>query len=284
MKNKKLKLLVLIIPVFVISALWIACSNKALTVNEITVSSLKIPDAFDGLRIVHVSDLHNAEFGKDNETLLSKIKESDPDIILITGDLIDSRRTDLKIGISFASEVRNIAPVYYVSGNHEARIEEYPELEAALTDCGVTVLNNESAVIEREGEFITLYGIKDPNFDFEIGYEETVEKSLQCLKINENTFNILMAHHPEFFESYVSENYDLVFSGHAHGGQIRLPFIGGIIAPGQGLFPKYDSGVYSLKNTSMIVSRGIGNSLFPFRVNNRPEIIAVELNKTEIRD
>lgn len=283
MKNKKIRFLIFIITLFAVFVSWIAWGNKALTVNEITVSSAKIPDAFNGFRIVQISDLHNAEFGKDNEDLLLKIRMLNPDIIIITGDLIDSRHTDIEIGLRFAEDAQEIAPTYYVSGNHEARLSAYTEIENVLTESGITVFNNESITLENSGESLSVYGIRDPNFEPDIGYEETITNSLQSLDLNDKSFNILMAHHPEFFDLYVSYGYDLVFSGHAHGGQIRLPFIGGIIAPGQGLFPEYDSGVYTEKNTSMIVSRGIGNSLFPFRVNNRPEIIVAELDKTEVQ-
>lgn len=284
MNRKELKASALAAFLFIILLIsWIVWGNKALAVNEITVSNSKIPDSFDGFRIVQISDLHNAEFGENNSDLLSLIEKSEPDIILITGDLIDSRHTDIEIGINFAAEAQNIAPTYYVSGNHEARLSEYMEIENALIDSGVTVLNNESVNIEIGADSISLYGVKDLNFYFDGSYEAIIKNSLQTLDVKENSFNILMAHHPEYFDFYVSDGYDLVFSGHAHGGQIRLPFIGGVIAPGQGFFPEYDSGVYTDKNTSMIVSRGIGNSLFPFRVNNRPEIIIAELNKTEVQ-
>lgn len=284
MKRNKLKTAALIVFFFsIIIILWIIWGNSALVINEITFSSSEIPDTFDGFRIVQISDLHNAEFGKENLRLLSKIENSEPDIILITGDLIDSRHTDIDIGIDFASKACKIAPTYYVSGNHEARISEYHEFEKALIDSGVKVLNNESVQIEIDEDSIFIHGIIDPNFISAIDYDETVSDLLQSIDINDKYFNILMAHHPEFFDKYVSHGFDLVFSGHAHGGQIRLPFIGGIIAPGQGFFPEYDSGVFTENNTSMIVCRGIGNSLFPFRVNNRPEIIVSELNKTEVQ-
>ena len=173
-----------------------------------------------------------------------------------------------------------IAPVYYVTGNHEARIEEYEELITGLEKAGVHVLDNESVEIENSGDRIALAGMKDPSFvtDYLFGDSQTVAKNALAEFISdEDIYTVLLSHRPELFESYVECRADLVFSGHAHGGQFRFPFVGGVVAPNQGLFPKYDAGVYSKEGTYMIVSRGIGNSILPFRINNRPEIVLVEL-------
>lgn len=172
--KKKRTIILAIAAVLLALVVWTVWGNTALELNTYTVGSKELPDAFDGYRIAHVSDLHNAEMGDGNEKLLAVLREADPDIIAITGDLIDSRNTNT-----------------YVA-------------------CGV----------------------------------------------------------------------DLALSGHAHGGQFRLPFVGGLVAPNQGLFPKYDSGLYTEGNTNMIVSRGIGNSILPFRFNNRPEVILIELKAT----
>ena len=279
MKNKK-KLIGFIAVLFLLFAGWILWQNTALMVNELTIKNEKIPSGFSGFRIAQISDLHNAEFGKENEKLLSMLKECEPDIILITGDLIDSRRTDIETGISFAKKAVLIAPTYYVSGNHEARIEEYEELITDLENAGVHLLDNESVMVENSGDRITVTGMKDPSFvtDYLFGDSETVAKDILTELISdEDIYTVLLSHRPELFETYVECNADLVFSGHAHGGQFRVPFVGGLIAPNQGLFPKYDAGVYSKEGTDMIVSRGIGNSILPFRINNRPEIVLVEL-------
>lgn len=251
---------------------WIVWGNTALMLNEQTLTSSRIPEAFSGYRIAQISDLHNAEFGKDNEVLIDMLRQAAPDMIVITGDLIDSRRTDIDIGIRFAEKAMQIAPTYYVNGNHESRIDEYEDLKQALLQLGVVVLEDASVEITNGNDSITLIGISDPDFHT----EQTVAEQLSSTIPNNDTYKILLAHRPEYFASYVGL-VDLVFSGHAHGGQVRLPFIGGLLAPNQGLFPEYDAGLYSKDGTAMIVSRGIGNSLFPFRVNNRPEIIIVEL-------
>ena len=259
---------------------WTIWGNTALEINEYKIMSDKIPEAFSGFRIAQVSDLHNAEFGEDNEKLITMLSQTDPDIIVITGDLIDSRRTDVEIALKFAQQAVRIAPVYYVSGNHEARVMEYEELKKSLMDAGVTVLDNQKVEISREGENITLMGIDDPSFQesYLFGDAEGVAKqAISDLKGESDGYKILLSHRPELFDVYVDAGIDLVFSGHAHGGQFRLPFIGGLVAPNQGFFPKYDAGQFAEENTTILVSRGVGNSIIPIRFNNRPEIVVVQL-------
>ena len=279
MKSKK-KLIGILSFVIILLVGWITWGNSALMVNEFIIENDKIPESFRGFRIAQISDLHNAEFGDENEKLISMLKECKPDIIVITGDLVDSRRTDIEVSVSFAKEAVLIAPVYYVTGNHESRIPEYEDLKKGLEETGVRVMENESILLEQSEETIILAGVEDPCFGADYLFEsekEVLENNLSDLINDEQRFIILLSHRPEYFDVYADNNVDLVFCGHAHGGQFRLPFIGGVIAPNQGLFPKYDAGLYTKENTDMIVSRGIGNSILPFRVNNRPEIILVEL-------
>ena len=263
-----------------ILVLWIIWGNTALILSEYTVSSSKLPEAFSGFRIVQVSDLHNTQIGNDNSKLLEMIQNAQPDIIVITGDLIDSWKTDLDVAVDFVGSAVQIAPCYYVTGNHEARIAEYDTLKQNLIELGVTVLDDTARTIQYQGSEISIIGINDPSFYayYLIGDEEaSVENSLNSIGIEKDQFQLLLSHRPEFFSVYVNYGIDLVFSGHAHGGQFRLPILGGLYAPNQGFLPQYDSGINQDGNTSMVVSRGIGNSLFPFRFNNRPEIIAVQL-------
>ena len=261
---------------------WTVWGNKALMVSTISISSSHIPAAFSGFRIAQVSDLHNSEFGKNNTELLKLLSESRPDIIAITGDLIDANHTDVGIALGFAQESVRIAPTYYVTGNHEATCSQYGDLKAGLEEAGVIVLEDEAISLERGGETIALLGLADPDFmvkgDMFGEVPAMVSTKLKNLIGDESGYTILLSHRPELFETYVDGGIDLVFSGHVHGGQFRLPFIGGLVAPNQGLFPKYDAGLYTDGGTSMVVSRGIGNSIIPFRFNNRPEIVLVELN------
>lgn len=262
-------------------ALWIAWGNTALELNTYVISSSHLPEAFSGFRIAHVSDLHNAQMGQNNQALLNMLEEAAPDIIVITGDLVDSRKTDISVAAAFAKAAVSIAPCYYVTGNHEARLADaqYTQLEAALMDAGVAVLHDSAVTLVREDASISLLGMDDPSFGGDSGILSSFPGTTgeTTFPPQANRFRILLSHRPELFEEYVREGFDLVFSGHAHGGQFRIPFIGGIIAPNQGLFPKYDAGLYTQGTTNMLVSRGIGNSLFPFRINNRPELLLVTL-------
>ena len=275
----KKKILCVLAGIFLVLIVWTAWGNTALELNTYTICNGSLPDVFDGYRIAQVSDLHNAEFGDGNQLLLEMLWETEPDMIAITGDLIDSRKTNLAVALDFANEAVQIAPCYYVSGNHEARVPEYQELKVGLEAAGVTVLDDAQVKFEVSGESITVIGVNDPAFhaDYLMGDTEVINQKLAELAAEDSGFTILLSHRPELFETYVDHDMNLVLTGHAHGGQFRLPLIGGLIAPNQGLFPKYDAGVYSEGNTNMIVSRGLGNSIIPFRFNNRPEVVLVEL-------
>lgn len=259
---------------------WIVWGNTALQLNTYTILSDRLPKAFNGYRIAHISDLHNAEMGKDNGNLLVMLKDAKPDIIAITGDFIDSRNTDIEIALQFAEKAAHIAPCYYVTGNHEAIVPEYDEFRSGLTKLGIVVLEDERIDLKMNDETITLIGVNDPSFKFDDFFDDAelvMKNQLRELVKKDDGFTLLLSHRPELFDLYVDSGIDLVLSGHTHGGQFRLPFVGALVAPNQGLFPKYDAGLYSAESTNMIVSRGIGNSIIPFRINNRPEVILIEL-------
>lgn len=262
---------------------WTLWGNTALVVSPVIIASPRIPAGFSGFRIAHLSDLHNAELGKGNRRLLGALREARPDITVITGDLVDSRHTNEKVALDFVKRALEIAPVYYVPGNHEARLRQYDALRVSLAAAGVTVLEDRAVTLERGGGAITLAGLADPCFTLKSDpcgeTPAVIRHRLTRLVRREEGYHILLCHRPELFRTYLDSGVDLAFCGHAHGGQARLPFVGGIIAPHQGLFPKYDAGVYAEGGTRMVVSRGIGNSLCPLRFNNRPEIVAAELRR-----
>ena len=281
-KKKRTMILSAILIALFIFTIWTIWSNSALELNSYTLTNSKLREAFNGFRIAQVSDLHNTEIGTDNNDLVEMLTFAKPDIIAMTGDIIDSNNTDLDIALHFAEEAVKIAPCYYITGNHEAWVSEniYSEFEDNLIEMGISVLHNEKVLLEREEAKISLIGIDDPDF-FEratLGGIQgaIIETKLSPLLDNRN-YNIVLCHRPEFFDNYAALGAELVLTGHAHGGQFRLPFIGGLIAPNQGLFPQYDAGLFSEKNTNMIVSRGVGNSIIPFRFHNRPEVILIEL-------
>jgi len=254
------------------SVIFLYWQNNDILTTKFTYANKKIPTSFDGFVIVQISDLHNMRFGKNQNILLKKIAVVSPDVIVVTGDVIDNIRTDFPVAMEFLRGAIKIAPVYYVQGNHEARIRNYDELLASMTALGVQMLENKQIKLEREGSFIELDGIIDPFFS-------PASDSLNKLDFSDpSLFRILLSHRPELIKLYASKQVDLVLTGHAHGGQIRIPYLmPGLIAPDQGLFPKYTSGRYEESATTEIVSRGLGNSTFPFRVFNRPEIIVVTL-------
>lgn len=259
----------------VVLSAWIAHGNQniGLTTYEAKVSGL--PQAFEGLRIVQLSDLHNVVFKDGNAKLIALVEQAEPDMIFITGDMLDSRRTDTQAALSVADKVVGIAPTYYVPGNHEARLSEYGEFEGSLEKLGVTVLRNSAVSVEKDGEAISIAGVDDPDFALtylDSGAEEAYMNAVLD-GINQKGCALLLSHRPELFDVYADKGIALAFSGHVHGGQIRLPLLGGLYGPHQGFFPEYDGGLYYKEDSAMIVSRGIGNSIFPFRVNNDPEVV-----------
>ena len=283
-KTKKRTIILLLLAILItVFGIYIAWENTLLELSKYTISSKRLPHSFLGFKIAHVSDLHNTEFGKDNVKLIQMLEEAEPDIIVITGDLIDSRHSDLDVSLNFVEKAGKIAPVYYVTGNHESRLDEYEKYEVLFKEAGVTVLRDETHRIEKNGEEILLIGLDDPQFtplSERAGKTPSIiNTKLNNLKSDSNAFTVLLSHRPELFETYAGNDMDLVLSGHTHGGQFRMPFIGAFLVPDQGLLPKYDAGLFMAGNTNMIVSRGLGNSIIPFRINCRPEIILVTLGE-----
>ncbi|HCX61875.1 MAG TPA: metallophosphoesterase [Clostridiales bacterium] len=277
MKNNCLFIIIFIFAMIVFF-IW---QNNSVVISKYEYKNSKLSINFNGFKILHISDLHNKNF---HESIYKKIKDINPDIIVITGDLIDRRRTRIDIAVEFVKQIINIAPVYYVSGNHEQLSASYDELKEELTKLDVHILDNSHLILNHDGERIGIMGLADPALIYTEGnndnnrnrvYAENILKRLYENSVTE--FNILLSHRPELIEVYKNINIDLVFSGHAHGGQIRIPFIGGILSPNQGFLPKYSEGMITEDNTTLVVSRGLGNSIFPLRIFNRPELIVVTL-------
>ena len=259
------KKIIILTAVIIFLTVFCIFQNKYLTVSEYTFTSPKVPASADGFRIVQVSDLHNAKFGRNNSRLINKIKDQSPDIIVITGDIADSNHTNIDTAVSFCEEAAKIAPCYYITGNHEMWLDadEQKKLFSGITDAGVTLLKDETVTLDNG---ISLTGLDDESL-----YNGTLAKL--SADIDPDALHIVLAHEPQYLdEEYTLSSPDLIITGHAHGGQFRLPFIGGIIAPDQGFFPKYTSGEYKSGDTTMYVSRGLGNSVIPLRIFNTPEI------------
>ncbi|MEG1719276.1 MAG: metallophosphoesterase [Clostridia bacterium] len=283
LKYEKIIFRVLVGGIIIVSAMFFSIwQNNIITTSTHTYENKKTPPEFDGFKIVHISDLHNKKFGRKEAVLLNKIDKCCPDIIVITGDIIDFHRYNEEVLKDFISGATSIAPTYYVPGNHESTLSNYNELIKILKAANVNVLENEKTTTQKGDATLDIIGVLDPTFyradDLYSLKDKTFEGEVQNLAFgNEESFKILLTHRPESLELYASNNYDLIFAGHAHGGQIRLPFTEGIIAPVQGYFPKLTSGKHTIENSTMYISRGLGNSLFPQRIFNQPEIVAVTL-------
>jgi hypothetical protein len=272
------KLLVL----FLLIVTFAYYSNNALEITEYSMTHSNWPKSLDGYRIVHLSDLHNKSFGRNQKHLLEKIDVLDPDLIIMTGDLIDRHHYDKEPALQLMEGCIDLAPTAYVTGNHEIWHGSSDSLMTELRSMGVIVLNNETIHFTTSNGSYMLTGIGDradfmEQVDYDSMLDELSKTSKNPSEIQGSDFNILLSHRPEQFESYVYSKYDLVFSGHSHGGQFRLPFLGGLIAPNQGLLPKYDGGFFQENDTTMIVSRGLGNSIMPLRLFNQPEIPVLTL-------
>ncbi|QKS69926.1 metallophosphoesterase [Paenalkalicoccus suaedae] len=269
----KKKIFIFILGIGLLSA-FIYISNNAIQTTYVTVESDSLAPEFDDYKIVHITDLHNKRFGREQQRLTRRIIREEPDIIVFTGDLFDHRKDDLEAGFVLMEQLVAIAPTYFVTGNHEWSGGIMDDLEEELAALNVTFLRNESHTLEHDGATLSLLGIDDPR-----GLTASPIDVLTDMMIDVDTgsFSMLLSHRPELMDDYVDAEVNLVFTGHAHGGQFRLPFIGGLVAPNQGLFPAYTSGIHEEADTSMIVSRGLGNSIIPLRLFNRPEIVSVTL-------
>lgn len=249
------------------------------TVTQVGVHGL--PDGFEGLRIVQISDLHGHEYGQDSEALLALVAQQAPEFIVVTGDLID-QESHLAMVPALARGLAAIAPTYYVTGNHEWAVGGVPRLKGILTECGVTVLSNQYVTLERNGDSLVLAGVDDPN-----GYadQKTPEELYGEIQREAGDLcTILLAHRNDRFGQYAAAGYDLVISGHAHGGIVRLPFTDGLLGTDRKLFPTWTAGVYTLGDSTLFVSRGLGNNTVPihgFRLFNRPDLAVLELTGEE---
>lgn len=274
-KKKKRWIVIFLALIFLLFLCYF--QNNSIAITETVISSRKISSSMNGYKIVQLSDLHSKNFGENQSILVRKVNKLKPDLIVFTGDLVDSKKYNETISMRLMEKLVKIAPTYFVTGNHEWWSGNFRSLERKLNDIGVHVMRNTADVITMGSSKAYIVGIDDPAQG--IDSYEALTRSIKGLK--EESFKILLAHRPEMFSLYAENKFDLVFSGHAHGGQVRIPFIGGLIAPNQGWFPKYTAGKYISDNTTMIVNRGLGNSVIPLRIFNRPEIVAVTLKSVD---
>ncbi len=250
----------------IIIALLLIDSNVRLVTKEYELEFDDLPRSFDGFRIVQLSDVHAVDFRDDYARVIEAVTSAEPDVIVLTGDFIDSDDQCEHL-LPLLNALPRIAPTYYVTGNHEWDSGGLDELLDVLSDANVTVLHNEFVQLRSGGDFIVLAGAEDPNGPFDM---TTPEELVSEIKSScGDAFTIMLNHRNDRLGLYSSLGVDLVLSGHAHGGIIRLPFTDGLIGPSREWFPTFTSGVYSEGDTYMVVSRGVGNHTgFPRFLNN----------------
>lgn len=258
---------------------WFQWQCWGLQTTRAEVALPGLPQGFDGYRIVHLSDLHGHQYGEDSGELLDRVREGSPDLIVVTGDLID-QQSQLAMVPALAQGLAAVAPTYYVTGNHEWALGTgaVRELKGVLAQCGVTVLSNQYQILERDGARIALAGVDDPN-----GYADQTSPEELAAAIQADQpglFTLLLAHRNDHFGQYANAGYDFVMSGHGHGGIVRLPLVGGLIGTDRRLFPPWTAGAYTVGDSTLFVSRGLGNNTVPykgFRIFDRPELAVVTL-------
>ncbi len=261
---KKTYMRICMIALLIVAILWVLWGNLTIGLTKVELSEENLPSSFHGFRIAHVSDLHNTGMW---EQVIRQLQKAEPHIICITGDLVDSSHPNVQQALDFVEETVKIAPCYFVAGNHEWNLSQADRetLLTGLKALGVTVLEDAAVTLQLGEDELQIVGTPWRSSQYHSSLSDF------------DGYQILLVHDPAYFESYAEAGYDLVLTGHVHGGQFRLPFVGGLYGPGQGILPEYDSGVYSCGKTDMVVSRGIGNSVFPVRFANRPEVILITL-------
>lgn len=288
MKVKRKNILIVVILLVIIAAAKIYFDNNFLEVSQYIVKSNKIPTSFKDFKILQLSDLHSKNFGNRNNKLIKKVNSENPDIIVMTGDMVNTKDTDFEVFINLAEQISKRYDTYYIVGNHEQNLTDDKRkiLIDKLNEIGIRVLDNEKVTITRGTESINLYGLwfalryyKDLNNE----YTKDVffgAKQIQTVlgNLDIDSYNILLTHNPLYADTYSNWGADLTLSGHIHGGMIRIPFIGVLLSPERKFFPKYDAGKYQVNGKILIVNRGLGNGDFGIRVFNRPEISVITLS------
>ena len=284
------KIIFIFIGIFILMYLYIKYNVNTLEVTKYVVENKKVPKEFDGYNIVQISDLHSKLFGENNKKLIQKIKSLNPDIVVVTGDLIDGENNNYNVALDFMKEISKLYRVYYIIGNHEQKSlikkykDEYKDYFNKLHQIDFVNLDNNKVEIVKGDSNINLYGLTVPYscYKYLFDNQETTSIDIDFLeeklgKVDREQFNILLAHTPFYFDEYEKWDADLTLCGHVHGGIVRLPLVGGLLSPDRKFFPKYDLGEYIKNKSTMIVSKGLGGSKVLIRVNCKPEIVNIKL-------
>lgn len=266
---KKIRRLLALLALFALAAGFVYWQNFTLQVEPVELLFESLPPQFDGLRVAELSDLHGRSFGKNNVRLLRTLQKARPDMICICGDLFDEK-TDLTMLEPLLTGLTDIAPVYYVTGNHEWQVKNLRELLRKMRAWGVTVLENEGRVLSRGGAEMVVAGVHDPCGPYDMKTPAALVRELRSAQGND--FILMLSHRNDELAMWSQLGVQLVLSGHCHGGVVRLPFVGGVFGTRRELFPEYDAGVYRQDGTTLFVSRGLGYTNVHFRLFNRPHV------------
>ncbi len=266
---KKIRRLLALLALFALAAGFVYWQNFTLQVEPVELFFESLPPQFDGLRVAELSDLHGRSFGKNNVRLLRTLQKARPDMICICGDLFDEK-TDLTILEPLLTGLTDIAPVYYVTGNHEWQVKNLREILQKMRAWGVTVLENEGRVLSRGGAEMVVAGVHDPCGPYDMKTPAALVRELRSAQGND--FILMLSHRNDELAMWSQLGVQLVLSGHCHGGVVRLPFVGGVFGTRRELFPEYDAGVYRKDGTTLFVSRGLGYTNVHFRLFNRPHV------------
>lgn len=291
MRKKRHVFFKIIICLLVIGLMILLVSNRVLVTKHEDLYFENLPTSFDGYKIVQLSDLHSNTYGQNNSRLLKKVDKENPDIVVLTGDMVNSFDTELDTFYFLAEALARKYDVYYIVGNHEQALQNVSleSLYAHLKSLGITVLDNEKAIIKKGNDSIQLYGLWFNLRYYSDQTDELVKQSskthLDVDKVEEllgkksEGFTLLLSHNPVYFDAYTQWGADLTLAGHMHGGLIRIPFKGGVFSPEKTYFPMYDAGLFEKDNQFMYVNRGLGEGTKGIRFWNCPEITSFTLYK-----
>lgn len=274
---RRRKTAVLLVLTALLAAGFLLWGNCSLQTTETALVSPALPPAFDGLRIVELADLHDRVFGRGSRRLLAAVRRAEPDLICIDGDLFDEH-TDLAMLPPLLRGLCAIAPVYYVTGNHEWRVPGLRGILAQMRACGVTVLQDDWRVLRRGEDALIVAGTDDPCGPAERKTPAELIADIRA-EAGEAAFLLLLAHRNDQLPQWSALGVQAVLAGHCHGGVVRLPFVGGLFGTDRRLFPAWDAGLYRQGETALYVSRGLGYTNVHFRLFNRPEVAVIVLRR-----
>lgn len=274
---RRRKTAVLLVLTALLAAGFLLWGNCSLQTTETALVSPALPPAFDGLRIVELADLHGRVFGRGSRRLLAAVRRAEPDLICIDGDLFDEH-TDLAMLPPLLRGLCAIAPVYYVTGNHEWRVPGLRGILEQMRDCGVTVLQDDWRVLRRGEDALIVAGTDDPCGPAERKTPAELIADIRA-EAGEAAFLLLLAHRNDQLPQWSALGVQAVLAGHCHGGVVRLPFVGGLFGTDRRLFPAWDAGLYRQGETALYVSRGLGYTNVHFRLFNRPEVAVIVLRR-----